>query len=217
MPIRWPAVSDVRRLLGFLLFLCALMIVLLYVSHPFQPTWNWLIVGGYLSEGVGLIVAGWGIGKTWKQYAAEGFFDPTRRRFGPWYRGIRRFIFRRDVTLKDTSGPMAAEVGMANERAVVGKANVKPDSRDMETAITELHRQVSEVRKDFDKFVLEQTQVNADTVAMIAEVSRQVAVAESKVQEAERRISIDGLRIEAVGLGLVGLGLIAQAVGSALG
>jgi len=87
----------------------------------------------------------------------------------------------------------------------------------METAITELHRQVSEVRKDFDKFVLEQTQVNADTVAMIAEVSRQVAVAESKVQEAERRISIDGLRIEAVGLGLVGLGLIAQAVGSALG
>jgi len=165
-------------------------------------------IGG-LIEAVGLIVTGWGISQTWRHNASEPFVAPvteTARRGASWARRTyRRARGRRDVVI----GAAAIEV-----TAAIGAMKVRVDwppldlSLETPAALAELDariralsdRQIGNVHRIDDRA----TQIETAFDACRTEAGRQA----EELAAMPARLVVEGLRVEAVGLALVGIGLL---------
>ncbi|MEJ7743424.1 MAG: hypothetical protein WKF73_13290 [Nocardioidaceae bacterium] len=189
--------------------------VVVYASDPIEPSRNWVSYSGYVLEGLGLIVTAWGIRRTWRQQRpSEIFLAPVTLRF----RRLRKWLLR---VVGKQSPTTVVGVGIASGWSIADSARVAIgyaplDSSDVEASIKLLEQRLLGLRNDHDAFTLAQGLTNDIHTSRLDALDTAVKEQRSTFSELEKWVSTEGLRVEAAGLGLVGLGLILQAIGSIL-
>ncbi len=176
----------------------------------------WTIIGGVF-EAVGLLVTGWGIRQTWVGATDERFLAPVVSRAASLRSRARLLVDRmRGRPRNQTILPGDAAVSV--EVALRGSARVQFAALDrtapLEDQITFLDTQLR------DLFARMQDGDERDVVAVraaeenVERVAADVQQVRDSLSALEVRLTLHGLRTEAFGLGLVGVGLLLQLVGS---
>jgi hypothetical protein len=115
-------------------------------------------------------------------------------------------------------GPRSGGIGLRpwldRVHAAIGYGDL--DVTDLSAALRLTHDRLAALRRDYDAFTLKHGGEHDQIVGRLADLERRLRDQQAAVTELEKRVSTDGLRVEAVGLGLVGLGLILQAIGQAI-
>jgi hypothetical protein len=178
------------------------------------------LIGGLL-EALGILVAGIGLRKTWREFAPAGehLLDPVSELLQSAASSLRVRLDRvlgrpRPVTV--TPGPASLEIRAFEPRVVVGYA---PLPLDVETAdaiaqldgrTRDLVNQLSNVE---DRLGTKLGRIAESVTALDAREREDIA----SVQTQDVRIATGGIRLEVAGLTLVGGGLLLQLVARVLG
>lgn len=163
-------------------------------------------------QAVGVVVAGIGLWKTWHEVPGERFFGPAiargaaiwRRASGPVARFVRRLLRRpRNVVVTPGTAKMQLNTFRARARVQFGEL---PTDVDSATAIAELDQRTRRLMT-FVTDVDERTTDDADAMREeLAGAAERLASGLREVDERARRVIVGGVRWEASGLFLVGLG-----------
>ena len=182
---------------------------------------SWATVVGGLVEAVGLGNTGWGIRKTWLGSGIEeGFTDPVVR----WSKRTTMQADRRVRRLLQRPGKstiiLAADSAVVSMSASVGAVGVvgwQPLDPALPTteALAELDTRLRNLQWIVDENRKADLLAMAEVGTRTSETAIEVADVRNRLAEATRDLAVGGLRIEAVGLGLVGFGLAIQLIGSA--
>lgn len=177
----------------------------------------WNLVGGLL-EAVGLLVTGWGIQETWKSAGkAEALWSPVTRWSGRHYRLVVNRL--RSLLGRPRAETTHSVTAVRDTAWAVDSAHVAitwaPLDGDLETAqaLAELDRRI----RDLQRTTNEEVGVQHDRLLVLEGADRRCRAAQDAIRADLDRVSkelpAEGLRVEAIGLGLVGIGLLIQLVG----
>ncbi len=173
-----------------------------------------MVFGGVV-EAVGLAITGWGIRETWlASGTSEGFTGPLVTR--GWHavhqvKGGARRLLRMpavDATVSVTSARTASWVNIPS----VGVVGHEPLDRGLPTAealatLDERLRGLAWIMQENRKADLEQL---TDVYKRGLQTATDVTRVRADLNAAEMELAVGGLRTEALGLGLVGMGLLIQ-------
>ncbi len=173
---------------------------------------SWWVVVGTLLQFTGALVTAYGLARTWREFAEEGFFDePKRRLRAAWAvarvqaRAIGDRLLRRH---RRVAGAGVA-IGGAGSLTVRGRIGWAPLPTTSKAAIKELDRRIGQL---LDR--LSDTQERVQEIG--AEITRLGGTIRTEVERLERRdrrVAVGGLRVAVSGLMLVAFGLFIQAIG----
>ena len=176
----------------------------------------WTIIGG-LVEAIGLIVTGWGIRQTWVNAADERFLAPVLGRAA----SLRRHTtVLADRLRRRPQASISIDVDAADHAFITDHVSVRvgiapldrtaPQDEQIAFIDTQV-RQLLAQTQDADERQAEALRTVGDEADRVSAEIQQVRESLSAI---ERRLTLLGLRTEATGLGLVGVGLLMQVVGS---
>ena len=176
----------------------------------------WTIIGG-LVEAIGLIVTGWGIRQTWVSAADERFLGPVFGRAASLRRQTRALA---DRLRRRPEAPISINVDAADLVLITDHVSVRVGiapldrtaPRDEQIAFIDTQvRELLARTQDADERQAEALRTVGNEVQRVSADTQQVRESLSAL---EKRLTLHGLRTEATGLGLVGVGLLMQLVGS---
>ncbi len=182
-----------------------------------------LSVIGVVLQIAGVCIAGVGLWQTWHEFAqGEGFFDPLRQRAGEMGRRIAQDV-RNAIArlLRRPRKPHVIGVSSIDSMSAVERARLRvtwdPLPPDTALALDELDRRTQQlshmVANATDRHAdeLEEARTAAGTLA------RRVEEGIERLETKTRHVAIGGVRLEAMGLFLIALGLALQGVGALMG
>jgi hypothetical protein len=178
--------------------------------------WAWVFGVGIGLEVVGLLVTGRGIWTTWRANAqGELMTAPVvnvAKRVGWWLndrlpprlrRGrVRQLEVHDSLTISESS-----TVGLAT-----GWSPLSPDLT-IEEALAELDTRISQVAATHQAADHAIHQRLEELGRHDGELGTRIDQVEAQVQETARLLRVEGLRVQAVGVGLIAVGLMLQTVG----
>lgn len=180
--------------------------------------WNYL---GGLVEGVGLIVTAYGLHDTWRRLGTgeplwQPIRDRTRRAWRKTYSRLRRLL-RRPPLQPTHQVTSTRDTAWALDAAHV---TVTWEPLDPELAAA-LALQVLDARiRELQRTTNEEAMLTRARMFEMEGVGRratsEIAGVRADLDTAKRQLPVEGLRTEASGLALVGLGLLIQLVGNAV-
>jgi hypothetical protein len=178
-----------------------------------------LMVVGVVLEAAGLGITGWGISQTWRSSGTtERFAGPLiegAERVRHRAEGMARRVLRRPAPAITVPVSTARMTLWANTVAA-GVVGFPPLDSELSTAeaVAELDDRVRKVLE----IVAANRTADLDRLSDVFKQGQQTALDVARVradlEDAELRLSVEGLRIEGAGLALVAFGLLLQMVGS---
>lgn len=176
----------------------------------------WNLIGSFV-EAVGLLVTGWGIHETWKTAGkGERLWSPATRWMGTRYRiatnRVRALIGRPRAQTRQTV-TSARDTAWAVDSAHVELTWAGLDT-DLDTAqaLAELDRRL----RDLQRTTNEEARMQRDRVFALEAAERRSEndrdAIRADLDRVTRELPAEGIRVEAVGLSMVGLGLLIQLV-----
>ena len=168
----------------------------------------------------GVLVAGVGVWRTWREFGAgESFFEPITS-LAYWMVARSRSLARRIATrLGRKPAPQTISIQGIGSAEAFGSATLRvgwpPLPTDGELALAELHRRtklISEGLANAEERLGQAVQVNRDEVAALR---RRISEVADQLGHQSRRVAIGGLRYQALGLFLVSAGLALQGIAGA--
>lgn len=183
---------------------------------------NALNVAGTVLQVAGVLMTGYGASKTWHEFAPEGerFLHPVRARWHrllDWLQQVGRSFLRRSPRAVVARGGVA--IGVGGAFSARGRVQYPALGTDVATghAIAELDRrtrQLSEtIANTADRLDEDLGGVRKDVADLGAGLGSELR----RVDEQTRRVAIGGIRLEALGLVLIALGLFCQAIAGVAG
>lgn len=170
-------------------------------------------------EIVGLVVTAIGVRATWREFASpqDRFLGPVidiardvAQRTSSWLKAIVRRLLRRpnNVTVAITGTGLVTFTGKLSARIGYGAL-----PKETETALTELGRRTQQLM-DMLNDAKERLDKDTDDIrADVVSLKNELGEAATRFEERTQHVALDGLRTEAVGLFLVGLGVLLQSLG----
>jgi hypothetical protein len=168
--------------------------------------WSW---AGLVCNVMGVVLAAWGIRLTWGEHSDEPFWRPASEAGRRLRRCVRR-LFGRPVT--QTLAVDAAVLSLSGAEA---RLEVKwgPLPDDPAEQVTEIERRLHNVHRAVQdlqhNLVTERGDRESADEHLRGDMDRRLRAVESVAHS----VAVSGLRLEAVGLGLVAVGTVLQAVG----
>jgi hypothetical protein len=174
-----------------------------------------MILFGTVLQLAGTLVTAWGLARTWREFAAEGFWDEPKRRL----RVAAAEVRTRAIAVMDRlRGRRRVAVGsnLAFGGALAfnarGRIGFAPMPKSTKAALFELENRTLTLLANLTT-TQERVQEVGDEVQRLggtlkAEVGR--------LEGSARKVAVGGLRVAAFGLGLVALGLAFQVIALAI-
>ena len=178
--------------------------------------WGWWVDGvGVTFEVAGLLIAGHGIKTTWQANAGESFWSPatdTARAIGSWaYARLPARLRRRPPTVIQVGAAFESS-GTLSATGRVNSARLPPDLP-VDAALAALDARIHQLEgwyQDGDDRLRTEIRAVRETTE---EIGTRVGNVEVGLGETARDLRVEGLRGQAFGLGLLGVGLVLQKVG----
>ena len=170
---------------------------------------------GIVCQVLGLILTAAGLTQTWKAYAGEPFLRPVTARLaraGDRGRAFLRRIFRRPqprivgIMLAGSS----AGVGNARGRMTYGRL----DKHDAIAAIGQLEARTKELASQVADVGDRVADLGVKVDQELAELAAKQAFDVARLEAMSREVALDGIRLEAVGLVVLAVGTMFQALGA---
>jgi hypothetical protein len=173
-----------------------------------------------LFDGVGIAVAAVGIATTWGRFhpVGERFFDPITRRLARIRSATMKLLRRRQDVTAHAEVALTGAIGLdarARARVLYGPL----DPANATSAIIELERRLGNTDRMVDGIYQEVDQLHEARVRSersLSEIRRELDETVNDLKKRDSEIATDGLRLEALGLFLVGVGLVLQAAAQVL-
>src|SRR3990172_8401801 len=178
-----------------------------------------LISVGVALQVSGLAVTGWGVRRAWRDFGTEEFWSPVinlLRALGVWVLQKYRILFRRPRSATVSPGYIGLGVHVtAGGRGRKGY-RVIPSDQGVEDSITELDQRTRELLERIQKELERVDESLAGMTSEIGALRREVDEGIARLEESDRKVAIGGLRLEAVGLFLLVVGVVVQSLGSVI-
>jgi hypothetical protein len=178
---------------------------------------------GLALEGLGLVVASWGLYRTFREAApGESLVDPVRSRAVRSRDRLRTILAEAVRRLTRRPRQTIVGVGMVNAAGVAFRARARVSYgplklADLTAATRELERRSKmawDKLTDLDEKVADEIErLDAADRAIDERLTERLA----KLEADTRRVTVGDVRIQLVGLFLIGLGLILQTAGNVVG
>jgi hypothetical protein len=178
---------------------------------------------GYALEACGLILAFFGLHRTFRQYAPdEGELDPLIR----WIRGSARSggarvnawwrrLARRPGRVQEASVELSGTATLSGTLSV-RKTYGYPRDRTIKDFVATMHARTQELMTRSDEL---SDKIAAETAAREeadGDLATRIEAESARLDAMTRDVAIGGVRIQLVGLSLVSIGLLLQGFGQAL-
>lgn len=181
---------------------------------------QWVIGTGVVLQVVGLCATGWGARRTWRDFGMAGFWAPLSDAVvGPrrWLGMTCRRLFRRPRSATVVAGSASASVAVSGKGRGRSGFRVMPRAQDVAESIAELDQRTRDLLERLQRasevFQDWLSSTAAEVSALRGELSHKIAT----LEQSDRRIATAGIRIEVMGMVLIGLGVVVQWVGSLVG
>jgi len=162
---------------------------------------------GYLSlmlQFFGLVITAAGLRLTW-----QTFGDPNETFVGEFIRVAKRVIpFHRGTAVQVRGAADGA--GSAENASVQILYGPLPD--DEKQAIKLVGQRLQDLRSDYESTMANTRREVDQTKRRLDELEGNVTSEVDRLEQADRRIATDGIRLESVGLVFVALGVVAQLI-----
>lgn len=170
---------------------------------------SWIGVG---LQVVGLVVTGFGIAATWREFATESLFEPIAvpsRRVWAW---VKSRLLGRPVPVPEASGRLPLTVS-ATGRGFAPFRTLPKDQMVAES-ISELDERTRDLLKQLKSLDGRMTDEAKALRAEIDSARRTIETELETLRHSDREVATSGIRWEATGLALVALGVVFHAFGS---
>lgn len=182
-----------------------------------------LTIVGYIAEAAGIVLAFYGLHRTFRQYApGQREIDPLivwlrmrRESIHNRLREARRRLGRRPKDIRVAAGFAQGTLTMSG-RVSVRKGYGYPSDRTIKAVVATVQARTQELitrTEELDDKCADEVdaRIKADD-----DLAARIDVQSRRLDETARDLAVGGLRLQLVGLSLVTLGLVLQGIGQAI-
>lgn len=177
---------------------------------------HWLASIGAALQILGVLMTGVGVRRTWRKFGTEDFWAPLKRAAGElWSRSalrIRQVLhLRRSARVIAGSSALRARTALGVHPRV--DFRVIPEDQNVPVSIAELDLRT----RGLLEHLQQQAEDSQEVRTVLDAVRTELDSLASDLHESDRQVAIGGIRLEAAGLLLIGLGAVLQVVGALAG